>query len=568
MTDTMIDMLGGLYGRERAAPLYRRLEKLFAGFHRRPGGAGGRYALTEKDAVLIVYPDQLNDGEKPGFEVMERFLLSYVRDAVNTLHILPFFPYSSDDGFSIIDYREADRAYGGWEGIRRLGKRYRLMFDAVLNHVSAKSGWFEEFCAGNEEFASYFITCDPDADLSAVVRPRSSPLLTPFSTSRGEKRLWTTFSADQIDLNYRNPDVFLRMVEIMLFYISRGAAVIRLDAVAYIWKEPGTSCIHLPQVHLIVKLFRLILDRIAPHVVLITETNVPHRENISYLGNGNDEAQMVYQFPLPPLIAHALLWEDSRFLAGWAGGLDLPGTDAAFFNFTASHDGIGVRPLAGLVPEKDIDGLVALTKQRGGTVSYKTNSDGSRSPYELNINYMSLLEKPGEPEEAAVRRFLLSQSIMLAFPGVPGIYFHSLAGSINDSAALTETGIPRSINREKLSVDRLVRELNENRRRKTVFSCYKKMLSIRRNETAFSPRAPFEVMHTNGAVFAIRRTGENGHRVIAVHNMSSGITEIRLVSGLQGKHRLRDLLTRKIFETAGDGCLSLTLGPNEFLWLK
>jgi glycosidase len=564
----MIDIVKKLYGEENAPDIHSRIERLINTYSKKFVFCENRYAFTEKDAVLIIYPDHLHNGDTPSFKVMERFLLSHVRDLINTVHILPFFPFSSDDGFSVIDYCKADDTYGGWGGIKRLCRHYRLMVDAVLNHISSKSKWFEDFLEGNPPYNSYFITCHPAANLKDVVRPRSSPLLTPFTTALGEKWLWTTFSADQIDLNYKNPEVLCAMVEVLLFYINQGATIIRLDAIAYIWKEIGTPCIHLPEVHLIVKLLRKILDRVAPRVVLITETNVAYRENISYLGNGSDEAQMVYQFSLPPLIAHALLKENTRYLAEWVEGLLMPGLDATFFNFTASHDGIGVKPLEGLVPNKDIGELVSLTQQRGGGVSYKTESDGSQSPYELNINYLSLLTKPGEQLRFSIRRFLLSQSIMLSMPGVPGIYFHSLIGSVNDNEGVKRTGKLRSINREKLSYKKLTRELKEENRRKAVFSFYKKMLAIRKKEPAFNPYAPFRVLPCTEKVFALERIQEKEGSIITIHNMSSTVQACPICPVSVKKSALRDIFSNKVFYSDRSNHYFITLEPNEFFWLK
>ncbi|MBN2533335.1 MAG: sugar phosphorylase [Spirochaetales bacterium] len=570
----MKDLLIRLYGETKARQVLFKIESLIDIFREEyafPGNQSGcscSREFTQKDAVLITYPDLLSDGHRPPLEVLLDFLDTCIQDTINTVHILPFFPYSSDDGFSVIDYYEVDNALGGWEGITAISKKYRLMCDAVLNHVSSRSRWFQGFLAGEPEYSEYFITCNPNSDLSGVTRPRPYPLLTPFDTHRGKKWVWTTFSNDQIDLNFRNPAVLIEMIKVLLTYVIKGAGIIRLDAIAYIWKEPGTNCIHRPEVHAIVKLFRKILDKIRPDVVLITETNVPHEENISYFGTGEDEAQMVYQFSLPPLIIHALVNETAFYLCRWASDLTLPAGSATFFNFTASHDGIGVRPLSGLVPEGDIDTLTQLTKQRGGDVSYKKNRDGSRSPYELNINYFSMVTVPYEEETLSVKRFLLSQSIMLVMPGVPGIYFHSLVGSVNYKEGPERTGILRSINREKLDYSRLEKELKTIQRRKSVFSFYMNMLAVRRKEPAFNPLAPFKVLKTHKTVFAIERILGEGSSIIAVHNMSShNIRTIVAPASKTGK-RLTCILTGITVKAGMKGKFPVDLPPHHFLWLK
>ena len=300
-------------------------------------------------------------------------------DTIGGVHLLPFFPFSSDDGFSVTDFWKVDPRLGTWNDVALLGKNFRLMFDGVINHVSRESEWFQAFVRGEPPFTDYFICADPNADLSQVTRPRTSPLLTPVKTTRGTKHVWTTFSADQIDLNYKNPEVLLKIIELLLFYAEQGAEVIRLDAIAYLWKEPGTTCIHLPQTHRVVKLFRSVFDQVAPGVILITETNVPHADNVSYFGNGTDEAQMVYNFALPPLVLHTFHTGNAQRLTNWAATLTTPSRSTTFFNFIASHDGIGVMPARGLLSESEIHELVRRTLAHGGKVSSKSNPDGSES---------------------------------------------------------------------------------------------------------------------------------------------------------------------------------------------
>jgi sucrose phosphorylase len=355
------------------------------------------------------------------------------------VHILPFFPYSSDDGFSIIDYTAVNPEWGTWADIRQLGEHVRLMFDAVINHISCQSEWFQGFLRDDPQYAGFFIIVDGGADLSMVVRPRALPLLTPVETSTGKRFVWTTFSEDQIDLNFGNPEVLLRLVDVLLLYVEQGAEFIRLDAIAYLWKRLGTPCIHLEEAHRVVKLLRAVMDAVAPGVLLITETNVPHDENISYFGDGTDEAQMVYQFSLPPLTLHAFLTGNATYLTRWATTLQPFSSETTFFNFLASHDGIGVRPAEGILPPEEVQRLVDTTLAHGGFVSHKTDGDGAQSVYELNISYFDALSDPrdNEPLALQVDRFLAAQAIMLALQGVPGIYVHSLFGSRSDGAYRT-----------------------------------------------------------------------------------------------------------------------------------
>jgi glycosidase len=579
-----------LYGAETGPSTYARLLELmarFSGMSRGRGGvltdpggscderSGGRRpraptgVLTERDAVLICYGDQVREPDASPLATLGSFCARYLKGIVSGLHILPFFPFSSDDGFSVIDYRAVDPALGTWADIERLGRDFRLMIDAVLNHVSRESTWFQGFLRGDPHYRDYFITVKGDPDLSDVVRPRALPLLTEVQTSTGVKRVWTTFSDDQIDLNYVNPEVLLEMLEILLTYVSRGAEFIRLDAIAYLWKEIGTTCIHLPETHRVVQLIRAVLDQVAPYVRLITETNVPHRDNISYFGDGYSEAQMVYNFALPPLILHALQSGSARVLSEWADSLSLPSSQTTFFNFLASHDGIGLNPARGLLSESEIEALVASAEAQGGYVSHKSNPDGSRTPYELNINYLDALADPGKNGSPGilVSRFMASQAILLALAGVPGIYFHSLFGSRGWPEGVMLTGRARTINRQKLALAQLEAELNDPASfRAEVFRRYARLLQARAASPAFHPMGGQRVLHCHPAIFALLRSAPaDDEAVLCLQSVSGEVQTAAKLSRYVRADGLRDLLTGALRVPDPDG--GIQLAPYETLWL-
>lgn len=566
--------LAFLYRDELAPSLLDELTRHLAAFE--PAlSPPERERFSQQDAILITYGDSVRRQDQPPLQTLHEIAKRYLTGVTNSIHILPFFPYSSDDGFSVIDYTAVNPLLGSWDDIEWLREDFRLMFDAVINHISVESKWFKRFLAGQSPYTDYFITVRPGLDLSMVTRPRALPLLHPFETAEGTKHVWTTFSADQADLNYATPDVLLAITDVLLTYIQRGAHYIRLDAIAYLWKELGTSCIHLPQTHEVVKLFRSVLDAVAPWVILITETNVPHEENISYFGEGDDEAQMVYNFSLPPLTLHAVMTGDATTLSRWAGTLAPPSDQTTFFNFTASHDGIGVRPVEDILDEDDFNALVARVKAHGGRVSYKTNPDGSETPYELNINYFDALSDPNgtEPLERQARRFLLSQAIMLAMPGVPGIYLHSLFGSRSDYEGMERLGYPRAINREKLDADALIAELeNPGSLRAQVYWPYTQMLHARSAARAFHPNGAHRVLDLDPAVFALLRTPPGEHDraawVMALHNVSdkTALLSIDIDTLTDQTSALRGLLSGETYPVES-GRLRLSLAPYEVNWL-
>src|SRR5215469_3201659 len=374
MTQTIADHLEFLYGTATAAKIEPRIRQMIAHHLQvspRPPDRTSTLHLTQRDSILITYGDQVREVGAPHLQTLSAFLAEHVSGVVSAVHLLPFYPYSSDDGFSVVDYYAVDSGLGRWHDVSRIGERFQLMFDAVFNHVSAESEWFQGFLRDDPRYRSWFITVDDAPDLSQVVRPRALPLLTMFRTAAGERRVCNTISADQVDLNAHDPEVLLALIDVLLLYVQRGARFIRLDAIAYLWKQIGTPCIHLPQTHRAIQLMRAVLDEVAPDVMLITETNVPHRDNISYFGNGSNEAQLVYNFALPPLVLHTLATGDATALTRWAVTLEPPSDGVTFFNFLASHDGIGVNPARGILGESEIEALVARAHAHGGYVSYK-----------------------------------------------------------------------------------------------------------------------------------------------------------------------------------------------------
>lgn len=560
----MRERLRLLYGQEAgertAAELGRIIERVRGRVGSRPD-AGSRF--DQRDALLITYGDTFLSGEAQPLAALKDFASRHLDERLSGIHVLPFFPYSSDYGFSVVDYLRVDPELGSWEDVGALGSRFRLMFDFVLNHVSAESEWFQAFLRGEPPYDEFFIVEDPATDLSAVRRPRTSPLLTRYETAGGVKWVWTTFSADQVDLNYRNPRLLLRMAEVMVEYVARGADLLRLDAVGYLWKEVGTSCLHLPQTHEVIKLLREVLDQVAPHVAIVTETNVPHEENVTYFGDGHDEAQMVYQFPLAPLVLDALARGDASHLAGWAQDLRVPSEQTAFFNFLASHDGVGVLPARGILSDEEIAGLVARVRAHGGDVSYRTNPDGGESVYELNTTFFDALNDPrdaAEPWSLKLNRFLCSQAIMLALAGVPGIYVHSMFGSHNDLEGFARSRWKRDLNHERLAIGELETRLGDPASRAAqVFSRYARLLEARRGQPALHPGAPQRVLEAGRSVFGLKRGPRDGQTLVALHNLTPEVQTVSL-PGLSG---CLDAISARSFSEKGP----LRLGPYEVLWL-
>ncbi|MFZ5103435.1 sugar phosphorylase [Enterobacter roggenkampii] len=514
----------------------------------------------EKDIVLITYADQFSEKGEKALPVFTRFYNKWLSHSFSHVHLLPFYPWSSDDGFSVIDYHEVAPETGTWRDVAELKQTTSLMFDFVCNHMSAKSAWFANYLKQMPGYDDFFISVDPETDLSAVTRPRALPLLTPFTLHDGSVRhLWTTFSEDQIDLNFASPQVLIAMVDVLLHYLIEGARYIRLDAVGFMWKMPGTSCIHLEQTHQLIQLFRAITEAVAPGTVIITETNVPHKDNVSYFGNGENEAQMVYQFSLPPLVLHAVHSQDVSTLRQWAASLALPSTKTTWFNFLASHDGIGLNPLRGILPESEILSLVEKLQTEGALVNWKNNPDGTRSPYEINVTYLDALSTRESHDSERIARFILAHAVLLSFPGVPAVYIQSILGSRNDYDGVERLGYNRAINREKYAAGQIDCAFEDkNSLRYQVYSVLSQLIVLRRAEKAFHPDSEAYFSTSGKHVLKIVRVADCGEKITALFNFSDNSQTVE-----SDIHSGRELISGKdITDT------TLLLNPWQVLWIK
>ena len=567
----IFEKLNFLFGVEKAENVYDGLVKLVDDFNNnQKPGAGNKLWLDEKDVFLITYGDSIKEDGKPTLKSLHEFLKENLSEQLEYVHILPFYPYSSDDGFSVIDYFKVNEELGDWNNVEEMSEDFKLMFDAVINHISAKSDWFQEYLKGNPEYKNYFIETEDLPELSKVFRPRALPLLTKFHTADGDKLVWTTFSTDQIDLNYKDEDVFLKIIELLLFYAGKGAKAIRLDAIGFMWKIIGTSCMHLPQTHTAIQLFRDVFEVTAPETLIITETNVPHKENISYFGDGNNEAQLVYQFPLPPLVLYSFVSGSACYLSKWADSLELISDKTTFFNFLASHDGIGVIPTKGILSDAERNCVAENVKANGGRVSYKNTPEGE-IPYELNINYFDAVSDKNASLDVNVDRFLASQSILLSMMGVPAIYIHSLLGSRNWQEGVKLTSMNRSINREKLCRNTLEKELAETGSlRNQVFTRYKKLITIRKQQKAFHPNASQKVVFANDNVFSLIRKSIDGcESILALINVSKEKEKLTIDSAEHdiNTNSLTDLVSGLEIGVS-NGTLDIELSPFQVMWLK
>jgi len=528
----------------------------------------GTSKWDQTDVMMITYGDSiLREGRAPLRELYN-FTVRELKETISGVHILPFNPYSSDDGFSVIDYTAVNPKLGTWEDITAIGHEFDLMGDLVINHCSRESVWFKNYIKNKAPGRGYFINGTEYEDLSKVVRPRSTPLLTEVTCVDGVKHVWCTFGEDQVDLNYRNPDVLLEIVRIIRQYVDQGIRYFRLDAIAFLWKESGSTCVHLPQTHELIKLLRIVIENLEPTAVIITETNVPNRENLSYFGNDN-EAHLIYNFSLPPLLLNAILSGDCSHLITWMMSMPPARRGRAYLNFIASHDGIGLRPAEGLLSTDELDGLIETIKQCGGEISMRRTPEGELKPYEANISLYSAMARPigGAEDGLQTDRFLCAHAIMLALEGLPAVYIHSLLGTENDRDGMAHTGRARTINRHQWQADELYAALEDDERHhKAIFSEMKRLIQIRRQQAAFHPNATQYTLHFSDQIFAFwRESLDRDQCIFALHNVSSEKQTIPLVElNLIATESWSDLISGRVYDDLGG---VIELEPYGCVWI-
>ncbi len=565
-----------LYAPEQVEATLDRLWWMLERFVGTVGDRAVRDALfDERDVTLITYADQITEPDRPPLQSLQQFLSARVSGVVSGVHLLPHYPATSDDGFAVADYDAVDPALGTWRDVSALADEFRLTLDAVINHVSARGTWVREWRRGATPFADFLIELPPDTDTSSVVRPRTTPLLTPVETASGVRWVWSTFSADQFDLNYANPEVLLAVCEVLLGYVAKGASVLRLDAIAFLWKTLGTSCIHLPQTHEIIRLWRTMFDAVAPGTLLLTETNVPHDENVSYFGAGDDEAHMVYQFPLAPLTLSAFHLADTSQLQEWLTTISTPSSETTFFNFLGCHDGIGLRPAEGLLTPAEITHLCDLAREHGGGVSYRSQPDGTQSPYELNTVFFDALNpvETAESPRRLLQRHLAAQSILLSLAGMPAIYVHALLGSRNWYDGVRQTKRLRTINRQKFERATLESELDDpSSMRHQAFGSLLERIAVRTREPAFHPSGAQRLVSSPRPLLAYERSAmdESSH-VLCVHNVTGRRQrfEASAGDGVTVRGALTDLIDPSRTTTVdAHGRVSFVLEPYGVAWMR
>ena len=524
----------------------------------------------QQDIVLITYGDSVvTEAEKP-LITLKRFLDDYVQNVANSVHILPFFPFCSDDGFAVIDFYQVNEVLGDWVDIKTIAKDYRLMADLVINHGSSSSEWFANFKKGEGKGHNYFYTADKDAAVSQVVRPRTNDLLRPTETVNGTEYVWCTFSHEQVDFDFSNSALLKEFVTIIRYYLDKGVRIFRLDAVAFLWKKMGTDCLNLLETHEVVRLIRTLIEHAVPDALIITETNIPNRENLSYFGNGN-EAHCIYNFSLPPLLVNTLITGNCRYLKQWLMSMPPAQRGTTYFNFIASHDGIGLRPAEGLLSDNEVATLISTMQNFGGEISWRVGDNGVKKPYEVNIALFDALQGTVDgPDEYGIQRFICAHALMLALEGIPGLYLHSLVATGNDHENVIKTGRKRSINRHQWQYEALEAALADKQSQHAI--CYEgigDLIAIRKQQAAFHPNATQFTLHMGEQIFGFwRQSLDRRQSIFCLYNMSDQTQSLHLSDlNLIVTDAWRDLISGQVFDNS-DESTALSFEPYQAMWIS
>jgi len=524
---------------------------------------------NESHSVLITYADSIYKNGEATLITLSDLLSKHFGSLSKVVHILPFLKSTSDGGFAVSSYDSLEEKFGSWSDLKSISKNHDLMADLVLNHVSSSHPWVQQFIKSQEPGISNVFSPKQNLDWSNVVRPRSSSLFSQINTDDGPKQVWTTFGPDQIDLNWHNPKMTLEFLNLITSYLSNGIKWLRLDAVGFIWKESGTTCLHLPKAHSIVKLLRVLLNNLLDDGVLITETNVPQKENLSYL-IPDDEAHMAYNFPLPPLLLEAIITSRADILNSWIFDWPKLPNDTTLFNFTASHDGVGLRALEGLMNEQRIKDLLINCEKRGGLVSHRRLSNGDDKPYELNISWWSAMEDSSrDVKRFQYERFILSQLLVMALKGVPAFYLPALLASENDIKSFSMTGQRRDLNREKFKSENLLAVLNnpESNANKNL-KYLRNAMDVRSELNQFHPCSQMKCLSKGRSDIVVIKRGKGTESVFAIHNMTENKINYQLNDNDLPKIIDNDFNTHDFLTSSKYNCKNISLDPFQVIWLS
>lgn len=455
----------------------------------------------ENKCMLITYSDSMGSNLKDLNNVLDK----HFKDAIGGVHILPFFPSSGDRGFAPMDYHKVDSAFGDWTDIEKLADKYYLMFDYMINHISAHSEYYKDFLEKKDksQYADLFIRYkdfwengEPTPEQVDAIykrKPRAPYVDAHFADGTTEK-VWCTFDEEQIDINCKSDTAKAFIKDNLTTLCGHGAAMIRLDAFAYATKKAGTSCFFIePDVW---EFLNECEEIVKPYgVTLLPEIH----EHYTMQERIAEKDYYVYDFALPMLLINALYYGQTQYLKNW-----LNICPRKQFTTLDTHDGIGVVDVKDLLPDEEIDRTKEDIFKFGANVKkiYNTAAYNNLDIYQVNCSYYSAL---GDDDAS----YLLARAVQFFAPGIPQVYYVGLLAGRNDLKLLEETKVGRNINRHYYSLEEIDNEVE-----RPVVKSLLALMKFRNEHPAFD--GGFELLDcTDDKLVILRKNGDEWARLNA-----------------------------------------------------
>lgn len=489
-----------------------------------------KFKLNSQDIIFLTYPNSIENLNK----LYEFTKENKFEELFSTIHILPFLESDADGGFAVVDYKKVDLKYGTWREIKKFSKRYKLISDLILNHTSNNNKWFLDFLDSRNNFYFKF---DKNFDYSKVFRPRSTSLFTNYLGTF----VWTTFSDKQVDLNLNEVKVFFNFLEIISFYFKKGINILRLDAIPYLFKKSGTSCVNLDENYDLVELFIKSLKHINSEVKFISEVNFGDEVNLNYLEKTSTD--LIYEFTFPMLLIYCIYNKDFKYFLKWAQDFDF-NKDVIFF--LSNHDGISFRGIKNFLNENDFNDFFNSLLRNNFLINYKT-IDGKDEPYELNSTYFSLLKEILNKDPS--KEHLFCFNLLLFIKGVPLIYYLDIIKAQNDYHLFSITNHKRDLSRPKFKYEDYLVKINN-----SFFDIFKNLVLIR-NQFDFD-KYSFKIHEEKGFLF------------LSYENESEILISISNITSLSKEYKFNfksyfDLIEDKIVQSD-----IIYLEKYNFKWIK
>lgn len=476
-------------------------------------------------AQLITYADSLGGD----LGALNGLLRAHFSDLFpGGVHILPPFPSSADRGFAPKTYFEIDPAFGTWEDMKRIGEGFPILVDVMVNHISRQSEAFRDFVRRGRASptADLFLTVDkvwpgglvPDADVRRIfLRKPDHPFTDIIVEETGAREtVWTSFGtkdwSEQVDLDVHSPLTQHFFGKVFEHLSQNGIRIVRLDAVGYVIKKPGTSCFFVePEIWEFLSWIKNLADSCG--IDLLPEVHAP----FSYQRNLADHGYWVYDFVLPGLVLHTLFSGSTDKLAE-----HLRSCPRRQFTTLDCHDGIPIQPdLDGILTLAEARAVVSQCEARGANINRilgeKKGPDGFDA-HQINITYYDALDRDDDA-------YILARAIQCFAPGVPQIYYVGLLAGTNDQNAFSVSGEGRAVNRHNYTVEEIERDLQ-----RPVVRRLEALIRFRNTHPAF--QGVFTVRNDSGEASGMVLTWTSGLDMCSLSfRPKSGVCEIIFTEG-------------------------------------